>query len=128
MLFLEDLFLNFFSSSCTPYTTPLSTVIANLSANYCLCADDTRLLWSFSAADFTDSISLLEQIISTVYNWMPSNFYSVNPSKTEFLLVGLPQQLSKLSNPMIHQLTMLLCYPYILLVIKESSLIAISLF
>ena len=33
---------------------------------------------------------------------MSSNFLSLNPSKTEFLLVGLPQQLSKLSNPIIH--------------------------
>ena len=31
---------------------------------------------------------------------MSSNFLSLNPSKTEFLLVG--PQLSKLSNPMIH--------------------------
>ena len=33
---------------------------------------------------------------------MSSIFLSLNPSKTEFLLVGLPQQLSKLSNPIIH--------------------------
>ena len=33
---------------------------------------------------------------------MSSNFLSLNPSKTEFLLIGLPQQLSKLSNPIIH--------------------------
>ena len=33
---------------------------------------------------------------------MSSNFLSLNPSKIEFLLVGLPQQLSKLSNPIIH--------------------------
>jgi len=33
---------------------------------------------------------------------MSSNFLSLNPSKTEFLIVGLPQQLSKLNNPTIH--------------------------
>ena len=33
---------------------------------------------------------------------MSSNFLSLNPSETEFLLVGLAQQLSKLSNPIIH--------------------------
>jgi hypothetical protein len=33
---------------------------------------------------------------------MSSNFLSLNPSRTEFLLVGLPRQLSKLSNPIIH--------------------------
>jgi len=29
-------------------------------------------------------------------------FISLNPSKTEFLILGLPQQLSKLNNPTIH--------------------------
>jgi hypothetical protein len=33
---------------------------------------------------------------------MSSTFLSLNPSKTEFLLVGHPQLLSKLSNPIIH--------------------------
>ena len=33
---------------------------------------------------------------------MSSNFLSLNPSNTEFLIIGLPQQLSKLSNPTIH--------------------------
>ena len=84
------------------YTTPLSTVISNSSANHHLYADDTQLFLSFSAADFAYNISHLEHTISNVYNWMSSNFLSLNPSKTEFLLVGLPQQLPKLSNPIIH--------------------------
>jgi len=33
---------------------------------------------------------------------MSSNFLSLNPSKTEFLIFCLPQQLSKLNNPTIH--------------------------
>jgi hypothetical protein len=33
---------------------------------------------------------------------MSSNFLFLNPSKTEFLHVGLPQQLSRLSDPIIH--------------------------
>jgi len=33
---------------------------------------------------------------------MSSNFLSLNPSKTEFLILSLPQQLSKLNNPTIH--------------------------
>ena len=30
---------------------------------------------------------------------MASNFLSLNPAKTEFLLIGLPAQLSKIHNP-----------------------------
>ena len=33
---------------------------------------------------------------------MSANFLSLNPSKTEFLIIGLPQQLSKLRSPTIH--------------------------
>jgi hypothetical protein len=75
---------------------------SNSAVNLHLCADDTQLFLSVSTADFTNIVCLLEQTICNVYNWMSSNFLSLNPSKTEFLLVGLPQQLSKLSNPMIH--------------------------
>ena len=30
---------------------------------------------------------------------MTANLLSLNPSKTEFMLIGVPQQISKLSNP-----------------------------
>ena len=93
------------------YTIPLSTAMSNSSAN-------TQLFLSFSAADFAYNISHLEHTISNVYNCMSSNFLSLNPSKTEFLLVGLPQQLSELSNPIIHlPLIMSFCHLFILLVI-----------
>src|SRR5664279_3771005 len=39
--------------------------------------------------------------VSKVSNWMSCNLLSLNQSKTEFLLIGLPQQLSKLSNPLL---------------------------
>ena len=44
-------------------------------------------------------LDLLETAISSVSNWMSANFLTPNPSKTEFLIIGLPQQLSKLSSP-----------------------------
>ena len=84
------------------YTTPLSTVISNSSALHQLYADDTQLFISFSAADFAHNITHLEQTISNVSDWMSSNFLSLNPSKTEFMIIGLPQQLKKLVSPVIH--------------------------
>jgi Reverse transcriptase (RNA-dependent DNA polymerase) len=80
------------------YTTPLSTVISNLSANHHLYAGDTQLFLTFSAPlDFSHNITLLENSISDVSNWMSANFLSLNPSKTELLINGLPQQLYKLN-------------------------------
>ena len=84
------------------YTTPLSTVISNSSALHQLYADDTQLFISFSAADFAYKITHLEQTISNVSDWMSSNFLSLNPSKTEFIVIGLPQQLKKIVSPLIH--------------------------
>jgi hypothetical protein len=74
----------------------------NSSANYHLYANYRYTQPILSSAADVAYITHLEHTISEVYNWMSSNFLSLNPSKTEFLLVGLPRQLSKLSNPIIH--------------------------
>jgi hypothetical protein len=82
-------------------TTPLSTSVIHLQIII-----SKRTIFKFSCHSLLltvhAKISLLEQTISYVYNWMSYNCISLNPSKTEFLLIGLAQQLSKLSNPMIH--------------------------
>ena len=72
------------------------------SSSHKLYADDTRLHLSFSAVDFSHSSAHLEQTVSNVYNWISSYFLSLNPSKTEFLVIGLPKQLEKLYHPTIH--------------------------
>ena len=41
----------------------------------------------------------MQNTISNISSWMASNFLSLNPAKTEFLLIGLPAQLSKIHNP-----------------------------
>jgi len=40
--------------------------------------------------------------IASISSWMTSNFLSHNPSKTEFLLIRLPQQLAKINQPVLH--------------------------
>jgi len=107
------------------YTTLLSTVISNSSANHQLYADDAQLFLSFSALNFSYNITHLENTIANVANWMSSNSLSFIPSKTEFLIFGLPQQLSKLNNPTTHlaYLTMSYSHLLILFVILVSSLI-----
>ena len=85
----------------TLYTTPLSSLISHSTVNHHLYADDTQLFISFSAPNFSTNILLLQDTISKVSAWMSSNMLSLNHSKTEFLLIGLPKQLSKISNPLI---------------------------
>jgi hypothetical protein len=81
------------------YTTPLSTIISKSSVHHHLYADDTQLFISFSSNKFLENVSLLENTIAEVSSWMSANLLMLNPSKTEFLLIGLPKQLSKIENP-----------------------------
>ena len=79
------------------YTSPLSHIFSNSPVSYHLYADDTQLYISFSSSDSAHNLTVLSSILDSVYSWFTLNRLSVNPSKTEFLLVGTPQQRSKLT-------------------------------
>ena len=75
------------------YATPLSTLISSRSLNHHLYADDTQIFfYSFAPKTFITAISQLQHTISDISSWMTSIFLSLNQSKTEFMLIGLPQQ------------------------------------
>ena len=76
------------------YTTPLSTLVSSFSLNHRLYADDTQLFLFFHPSDFHTSITYLQNALQQISSWMPANLLSLNSSKTEFLLIGLKQQLS----------------------------------
>ena len=81
------------------YTTPLSTVLSGTSVDHHLYADDTQLFISFSPHNFSASVNQLQSVFSNVSTWMSANLLSLNPSKTEFLVIGLPKQLAKINKP-----------------------------
>jgi len=78
------------------HTTPLTS---DSSVGHHLFADDTQLFISFRAPKFSANILQLQNTIDLVSKWMSANLLSLNQSKTEFLLIGLPAQLSKISDP-----------------------------
>jgi Reverse transcriptase (RNA-dependent DNA polymerase) len=80
------------------YTSPLNSIISKSSVHHHLYADDTQLFISFSSNKFRENVSLLENAIAECSSWMSANLLMLNPSKTEFLLVGLSKQLSKIEN------------------------------
>jgi len=88
------------------YTTPLSTLVSSLSLNHHLYADDTQLFLSFHPSHFHSNISHLQNALQQISPWMTANLLTLNSSKTEFFLIGLEQQLSK-----IHDTTCLLLQP-----------------
>ena len=81
------------------YTTPLSSLISDSSVGHHMYADDNQLFISFVTSEFSAKSAHLQVTVDLVSQWMSSNLLSLNQSKTDFLLVGLPAQLPQISNP-----------------------------
>ncbi len=80
------------------YTTPLSYVLDDASIKFHFYADDTQLYISFSSSDSEQNLGQLSSVLDQVYSWFCANRLSVNPSKTEYLLIGTPQQRRKITT------------------------------
>jgi len=86
--------INFF----TIHTTPFGSVISKNSTKYYLNVDDTQLYISYTLSNSTTSQEILSNIVSCILSCMDSNKLLLNPSNTEFLLVGTKQQRLKFSQ------------------------------
>ena len=82
----------------TLYTTPLGSVISKNSLKYHLYADDTQLYISFTPTTSAPSLETLTATFNDILSWMNLNKLLLNPSKTEFLLIGTKQQRLKFSD------------------------------
>ena len=85
------------------YTSPVRDTILKYNLNYHIYADDTQLYITFkSSQEPADScITTLEKCIQEIRSWMRRNSLKLNDEKTEFLLFGSHQQLSKVYLPFI---------------------------
>ena len=59
---------------------------------------DPALFFCFYPSVFDSSITHLEDSLQKISSWMTANLLTLNSSKTEFLLVCLPQQLAKINT------------------------------
>jgi len=80
------------------YTTRFSTLISCCSLNHHLYADDSQLYLSFLLTHFDSSIDHFHNALDQTSSWMTANRFTLNFSKTEFLLIGLSKQLAKINN------------------------------
>ena len=72
-------------------------------------ADDTQIYLSFSSTDSVEALAKLTSTLDQVHSWFCANRLVVNPSKTEYLLIGTPQQRSKITNSSITFTNVSLC-------------------
>jgi len=77
-------------SSCTLPPSALSSPPLPLT--------NTQLFFSFYPHNFNSSIAHLQSALQQIGCWMTANLLTLNPSKTEFLLIGLEKQLDKIHN------------------------------
>jgi hypothetical protein len=81
----------------TLHTSPLSYLLRDSGIPHHMYADDTQLYLSFSAADSYSTLTFLSNALDSVHQWLASNQLSLNPTKTEYLLIGTSQQRSKVA-------------------------------
>src|SRR6218665_1948729 len=86
-------------SRLRPGSAPLHSIHHTVkSSNRVLYGDDTQLFISFSPASFSTSIAHLLSVVNQISQWMSSNRLCLNPSKTKFIIIGLPAQIKKIPD------------------------------
>ena len=82
----------------TLYTTPLSAIISSFDINHHPHADDTQIYMSLSVSNAKESLEKLQHCLMGVSAWMTGSKLKLNPSKTEFLLIGTKLEREKFLN------------------------------
>ena len=72
----------------TMYTTPLSSIITAFGLKHHLYADDTHIYTSFVAEDIAQALIVVQNCMLAIQVWMNQNMLKLNPSKTEFMIIG----------------------------------------
>ena len=83
------------------YTSPLGDICKSHGIKYHQYANDTQNYFSFKPAipgDDMHCIRTLQNCIKDIRIWMCTNMLKLNNDKTEFLVIGTKQQLSKVGD------------------------------
>ena len=82
----------------TLYIAPLSHVIAEHDVEHHLYADDTQIYISLSGSEASESLTDLKSCVTDVFTWMTNAKLKLNPSKTEFIIIGSKKQREKFKD------------------------------
>ena len=79
-------------------TAPLSHVIAEHDVEHHLYANDTQIHISLSGSQALESLTDLKSCVTDVFTWMTNAKLKLNPSKTEFIILGSKKQRDKFKD------------------------------
>jgi hypothetical protein len=80
------------------YSQPLGEIARKHNLKHHFYADDTQLYISFAAKNSSNYAQLVSSCVTDIKQWMQLNLLMLNDSKTEVILLGSRQQLSKIGN------------------------------
>ena len=80
------------------YTLPLAGILKQHGVSYHLYADDTQLSTKPSYENENKIMERVINCIDDVKTWMITNLLQLNTDKTEFIIFGTQQQLSKINR------------------------------
>ena len=85
------------------YITPLGKIIQQHGISYHCYADDTQLYLSADPEQQQVNLAVrqMEACIDEIRSWMAKNWLKFNDEKTEFIIIGSKQQVSKVHIPSI---------------------------
>ena len=82
----------------TEYSSPILSIINQHGKLGHVYADDHQVYCSFHPDSIDINHESMEQCISDISTWMEGKKLKLNHSKTEYILIGTPQQLAKCTN------------------------------
>ena len=80
------------------YTQPLGEIAKKHGLRHLFYADNTQLYISFTAQNSNNYVQLISKCVAEIKSWMQLNLLKLNDSKTEVILLGSRQQLSKVDR------------------------------
>jgi hypothetical protein len=86
----------------TKYTKPLTAIIEKYGVKYHIYADDTQLYIFFETDGSTAALKRMEECIAEIRTWLRQHMLKLNDEKTEVLLLGSKNMVSKFPELKIH--------------------------
>jgi hypothetical protein len=80
------------------YLTGLRDLLASYDIHHVSYADDLQLMLTTTISGLSAAIEKMENCINGVKDWFASSFLSLNDCKTEFMILGSPPMLRKVTN------------------------------